>query len=105
MRVLINRSDAIGDTLLTLPMAKLLKEYDPKIHITFIVSKKSINLFANLTYVDEIIEWKDYGGTINTFWSFFNTSNSSMLTTLSKIFADVSNSRPTIAQIFGFFIL
>src|SRR3989339_865469 len=72
MRVLINRSDAIGDTLLTLPMAKLLKEYDPKIHITFIVSKKSINLFANLTYVDEIIEWKDYGGTINTFWSFFN---------------------------------
>ncbi len=71
MRVLINRSDAIGDTLLTLPMAKLIKEYDSSIHITFIVSHKSLHLFNNIKYVDEVIEWRDYGGTIKTFLSFF----------------------------------
>jgi len=55
MKFLINRSDAIGDTVLTIPMAKLIKERFPKSHITFLISPKSQDLFINNPYVDQVI--------------------------------------------------
>lgn len=53
MRVVINRTDAIGDTLLTLPMAKFIKEKHPDSKIAFIVSPKCQDLFKDHPFVDE----------------------------------------------------
>jgi heptosyltransferase-3 len=52
MKIIINRSDAIGDLLLTLPMAQAIKENFPKSHITFIVSPKCTDLLKKHDYVD-----------------------------------------------------
>jgi len=54
MNIVINRSDAIGDTLLTMPMAKFIKAHLPKAKIIFIISPKSKDLFINHPYVDDI---------------------------------------------------
>ncbi|TNF03714.1 MAG: lipopolysaccharide heptosyltransferase family protein [Deltaproteobacteria bacterium] len=53
MRVIINRSDAIGDTLLTMPMAKVIKENHPEAKVCFIISPRSEDLFPDHPYVDE----------------------------------------------------
>ena len=53
MRILINRSDAIGDTILTIPMAHMIKEKYPDAKITFLISSKSHELFKNHPYVDD----------------------------------------------------
>lgn len=53
MRVLINRTDAIGDTILTMPMAKIIKENHPNAKIAFIISPKSKDLFLHHPYIDE----------------------------------------------------
>lgn len=53
MRVIINRSDAIGDTLLTMPMAKVIKESNPSAKICFIISPRSEDLFPDHPYIDE----------------------------------------------------
>lgn len=54
MKVVINRSDAIGDTLLTLPMAQLIKEAHPGAHVIFIISPKCRGLLKNNPFVDEV---------------------------------------------------
>lgn len=53
MKVLINRSDAIGDSILTSPMAKIIKEKYPDAKITFLISPKSADIFNSHPYVDE----------------------------------------------------
>lgn len=53
MRVLINRSDAIGDSILTSPMAKVIKEKFPDAKVTFIISAKSADIFKSHPYVDD----------------------------------------------------
>ncbi len=53
MKIVINRSDAIGDTLLTLPMAKKLKKHFPSCHITFIVSPKTAPVLIGNPIVDD----------------------------------------------------
>ena len=62
MKILINRSDAIGDLLLTLPMLQTLKKTFPECSIGLLISprtKELITLFPNL--VDEfwVIDKKD----------------------------------------------
>ncbi|HAZ11256.1 MAG: hypothetical protein A2X86_20740 [Bdellovibrionales bacterium GWA2_49_15] len=54
MIVAINRTDAIGDTLLTLPMAKVIKHHYPDAKIIFIISPRTQELFANARDVDEV---------------------------------------------------
>ena len=44
MKILINRSDAIGDTLLTIPIAEYLKKYHKDAQIVFVISKKCEDL-------------------------------------------------------------
>jgi heptosyltransferase-3 len=53
MKILINRSDAIGDTILTTPIAKMLKERFPKCHITFLISAKSADILKKHPYIDD----------------------------------------------------
>jgi ADP-heptose:LPS heptosyltransferase len=53
MKVLINRTDAIGDSILTSSMAKMIKDKFPEAHITFLVSAKCADIFKNHPYIDE----------------------------------------------------
>ena len=54
MKILINRSDAFGDALLTSSMAKMIKLHFPEAHITFLVSPKAKDLFNNHPFIDEV---------------------------------------------------
>lgn len=54
MNIIINRSDAIGDTILTMPMAKFIKDHTPQSKIVFIISPRSKELFDNHPYVDDV---------------------------------------------------
>ncbi|MFX3675791.1 MAG: glycosyltransferase family 9 protein [bacterium] len=54
MKVIINRTDAIGDTVLTLPMAQAIKENYPGAEVIFLVSAKSADMFAGHPFVDDI---------------------------------------------------
>lgn len=53
MRVLINRSDAIGDSILTMPMAKILKEKFPEAKVTMLIAEKSADIFTSHPYIDD----------------------------------------------------
>lgn len=53
MNILINRSDALGDSILTIPMAKVLKEKFPDAKITILVTSKSADIFKSHPHVDE----------------------------------------------------
>jgi heptosyltransferase III len=53
LRVLINRTDAIGDTILTMPMAIQIKKKFPDAIITFLVSAKSADMFVNHPYIND----------------------------------------------------
>lgn len=53
LNVVVNRTDAIGDTLLTLPIAKFIKEKFPNSKVVFIISPKCTDLFKNHPYVDD----------------------------------------------------
>ena len=54
MKVVINRSDALGDLLLTLPVAGKIKSAHPDAKIAFIISEKCRGLLENHPWVDEI---------------------------------------------------
>jgi len=54
MKIIINRSDAIGDTVLTMPMAKFIKSKIPGAQIVFIISPRCTDMFKDHPYVDEV---------------------------------------------------
>ncbi|MBT7765901.1 MAG: hypothetical protein HN730_02025, partial [Bdellovibrionales bacterium] len=54
MRVVISRTDAIGDTVLTIPMARMLKRAWPDVHITFIVAPISAPLMLYHQEIDDL---------------------------------------------------
>jgi heptosyltransferase-3 len=53
LNVVINRTDAIGDTILTLPMGKFIKDKFPGAKVAFIVSPLCKDLFIDHPYIDE----------------------------------------------------
>ena len=53
MKIVVNRSDALGDLLLTLPLAGRIKQINPKSKIAFIISPKCRELLLNHPWVDE----------------------------------------------------
>ncbi|MCF8060589.1 MAG: glycosyltransferase family 9 protein [Bacteriovoracaceae bacterium] len=55
MNILINRTDAIGDTLLSTPLARLIKDKEKSAHITFLVSPRSGDLINLCVGVDEVL--------------------------------------------------
>ncbi len=54
MRILINRTDAIGDTLLSIPLGRLIKLRHPQAIIGFIVSPRSADLIPLCEGVDQV---------------------------------------------------
>ncbi len=54
-KILIVRTDRIGDVVLTLPMAAELKKKYPQAHITFAVRNYTAPIAQNCSYIDEVI--------------------------------------------------
>ncbi len=54
MNVLINRTDAIGDLILTLPMIVLLKKEMPEANITLVVAERTMPVVVNNPFIDNI---------------------------------------------------
>ncbi|HLX12338.1 MAG TPA: glycosyltransferase family 9 protein, partial [Bacteroidota bacterium] len=61
-RILIVRTDRIGDILLTLPMAKVLKERIPGVHISMLIRRYTRELVEGDPNVDQILFYDDENG-------------------------------------------
>lgn len=56
-RLLISRTDNIGDVVLTLPMASILKKAYPHIEITFLARDYVAGVIAACPHVDHFLSW------------------------------------------------
>lgn len=58
LKILLSRTDKIGDVVLTLPMAGVLKQIDPTIQIFFLGTSYTKNVILASEYVDGFIDWQ-----------------------------------------------
>lgn len=58
-RIIISRTDSIGDVILTLPMAGALKACNPDLEILFLGKSYTQDVVALSQYVDEFLNWDD----------------------------------------------
>jgi len=61
-RIIISRTDSIGDVMLTLPLAGYLKKIFPQCYIIFLCSAYTFPLVKISKYVDEIANWSEISG-------------------------------------------
>ena len=54
--ILISRADSIGDVVLTLPLAKFLKEYFPDVRISFLGKNYTRAVVESCIYIDDFID-------------------------------------------------
>ncbi len=59
MRVLISRTDAIGDVILSLPMTGVLKKAMPDVEIVFLGRNYTKAIIQQSSFVDTFISWDD----------------------------------------------
>ncbi|MCK5856156.1 MAG: glycosyltransferase family 9 protein [Bacteroidales bacterium] len=57
--ILISRTDAIGDVILTLPLAGIIKEYYPDSKILFLGKSYTKDIISISKHVDQFINWSD----------------------------------------------
>jgi lipopolysaccharide heptosyltransferase II len=65
--ILIVRTDRIGDLILTLPLAGLIKKQYPNSKVTFLVRDYTKNLLSNHPFIDEVIVLSESDGNTNVF--------------------------------------
>ncbi len=58
-KIIIARIDSIGDVMLTLPMAGILKKQYPKATLVFIGKSYTKDVIACCKFVDEFVNWDD----------------------------------------------
>ena len=58
-KLLISRTDSIGDVVLTLPLAGLIKAQHPEIHIAFLGQSYTRPIIEACENIDEFIDWKE----------------------------------------------
>jgi len=58
--IIISRTDSIGDVVLTLPMAKIIKERFPGCKIAFLGKEYTKPVIRACTYVDQFISLNDF---------------------------------------------
>jgi heptosyltransferase-3 len=63
--ILIVRSDRIGDVILTLPLAKIIKKHYPDCKVSFLVRDYTKEILKNHPYIDKIIVLSERDGEIN----------------------------------------
>jgi len=56
-KIIISRTDAIGDVILTLPLAGILKKQNPNIEIVFLGKNYTEHIIKNSKFVDRFISW------------------------------------------------
>ncbi len=61
-RVIISRTDSIGDVMLTLPICAWLKKSFPSIEIIFLGKGYTKSIVESYTKVDRFVDWNDYEG-------------------------------------------
>lgn len=61
-KILISRTDRIGDIVLTLPMAWVIKKHIPDAHITFLVKEYTSPLVMNNPFIDDVIILEEIKG-------------------------------------------
>lgn len=57
--VILSRPDSIGDVMLTLPLAGLLKQSFPDVRISFLGMPYTRDIIKSCAHVDEFIDWHD----------------------------------------------
>ena len=60
--ILIVRTDRIGDLILTLPLAGLIKKQYPNCKVSFLVRDYTKNIVSNHPFIDEVIVLKETDG-------------------------------------------
>lgn len=63
--ILIVRTDRIGDVILTLPMASVLKKNFPGCRVTFLLRKYTEDIPLNNPFIDEVLTLDEKGGQTN----------------------------------------
>ncbi len=58
-RILISKPTALGDVMVALPMATLLKKMDPTCHISFLGRKYTRDLIEHYQDVDQFLDWEE----------------------------------------------
>lgn len=71
MKILINRTDAIGDTLLTLPICEAIKTKYPDCKIVYLSSDRCLGLFDIVGNIDEHWVLQRDQGILKNFFSFY----------------------------------
>ncbi|MCB9091722.1 MAG: glycosyltransferase family 9 protein [Halobacteriovoraceae bacterium] len=57
--LIISRTDAIGDVILTLPLLGLLKKYHPELKIFFLGRSYTRDILELSTHVDQFLDWDE----------------------------------------------
>lgn len=60
--LLIVRTDRLGDVVLTLPLAEIVKKHFPGCRITFLVRNYTKSLVYNHPFIDEVLVLKEFNG-------------------------------------------
>ena len=68
--ILIVRTDRIGDLILTLPAARIIKKHYPECRVTFLVRDYTRELALNNPYIDEVITLTETGGKFDFFANY-----------------------------------
>lgn len=59
-RIIVSRTDKIGDLVLSIPSFYMLKKMYPQAELVILVRKYNYDIVANLPYIDRIIKIDDY---------------------------------------------
>lgn len=65
--ILIVRTDRIGDLILTLPLAGLIKKQNPNSKVSFLVREYTKNLVSHHPHIDEVLVLKELDGNVRLF--------------------------------------
>jgi len=65
--ILIIRTDRIGDVILSLPLAALIKKHFPKCKVSFLLKEYTKDLVSDHPYIDDVLILKEYNGKIPIF--------------------------------------
>jgi ADP-heptose:LPS heptosyltransferase len=57
--IILSRTDSIGDVMLTLPLAGMLKQSFPNIRISFLGMPYTRDIVRSCAHVDEFIDWQE----------------------------------------------
>lgn len=65
--ILIVRTDRIGDLILTLPLAGLIKKHYPQCKVSYLVREYTKNIINHHPYIDEVLVLKENNGQVKMF--------------------------------------